>query len=290
MLKFSGCPCLNSGRMIDGRGRRPRVGAAPPPPAGRPAGPGVQQRHAILSCRRGLTYRSVVPTSEGTPARASALQPTRSLATGTARSAAHFPTGSVGEGVKPTLRQACSRPKPRAQFAFKDSMIHIICNSHYVSHFAAFFIDTGAKISVVESCLRFEGCSVGVTGTAARLQMVSVKDRCRVCPSRSRGESSAPRRSGRSAPDDRASPHGRHRLTLPIGPKPDRPGTGARAGGGALGSPVGSTGRASSGTAPRTDAGRRVFAWKGVDRCNDPSAGSPTETLLRLLLPLGGRV
>ena len=27
-----------------------------------------------------------------------------------------------------------------------------------------------------------------------------------------------------------------------------------------------------------------------VDRFNDPSAGSPTETLLRLLLPLGGRV
>ncbi len=62
--------------------------------------------------------------------------------------------------MKPTLRQACSRPKPRAQFAFKDSMIHIICNSHYVSHFAAFFIDTGAKISVVESCLWFEGSAV----------------------------------------------------------------------------------------------------------------------------------
>ena len=29
------------------------------------------------------------------------------------------------------------------------------CNSHYVSHFAAFFIVTGAKISVVESCLWF---------------------------------------------------------------------------------------------------------------------------------------
>ena len=58
-------------------------------------------------------------------------------------------------GCKPTLRQAYSRPGPRVQFAFKDSMIHIICNSHYVSHFAAFFIDTGAKISVVESCLRF---------------------------------------------------------------------------------------------------------------------------------------
>jgi hypothetical protein len=34
-----------------------------------------------------------------------------------------------------------------------------------------------------------------------------------------------------------------------------------------------------------TSSSRNVF-----DRFNDPSAGSPTETLLRLLLPLGGRV
>jgi len=59
--------------------------------------------------------------------------------------------------VKPTLRQTCLWPRPRAQFAFKDSMVHIICNSHYVSHFAAFFIVTGTKISVVESCLWFGG-------------------------------------------------------------------------------------------------------------------------------------
>jgi len=59
--------------------------------------------------------------------------------------------------VKPTLRQTCLWPRPRAQFAFKDSMVHIICNSHYVSHFAAFFIVTGTKISVVESCLWFFG-------------------------------------------------------------------------------------------------------------------------------------
>ena len=59
--------------------------------------------------------------------------------------------------MKPTLRQTCLWPKPRAQFAFKDSMVHIICNSHYVSHFAAFFIVTGAKISVVESCLWLAG-------------------------------------------------------------------------------------------------------------------------------------
>ena len=52
-----------------------------------------------------------------------------------------------------TLRQTCPQPRPRAQFAFKDSMIHGQCRSHYVSHFAAFFIVARAKISVVESCL-----------------------------------------------------------------------------------------------------------------------------------------
>jgi hypothetical protein len=36
---------------------------------------------------------------------------------------------------------------------FDDSLK--ICNSHYVSHFAAFFIDAGAKRSVVAGCNRF---------------------------------------------------------------------------------------------------------------------------------------
>ena len=61
---------------------------------------------------------------------------------------------SLGDrGYSLTLRQTCSWPEPRAQFAFKDSMIHVQCRSHYVSHFAAFFIVARAKISVVESCL-----------------------------------------------------------------------------------------------------------------------------------------
>ena len=34
---------------------------------------------------------------------------------------------------------------------FDDS--HTSCNSHYVSHFAAFFIVARAKISVVEGCI-----------------------------------------------------------------------------------------------------------------------------------------
>ena len=37
-------------------------------------------------------------------------------------------------------------------------------------------------------------------------------------------------------------------------------------------------------------AGARRFAGVGLIGFNDPSAGSPTETLLRLLLPLNGRV
>ena len=38
-----------------------------------------------------------------------------------------------------------------AQCAFKDSMIHKFCDSHYISRFAAFFIDARAKRSFVES-------------------------------------------------------------------------------------------------------------------------------------------
>ena len=43
----------------------------------------------------------------------------------------------------------------------------------------------------------------------------------------------------------------------------------------------------STGSAAQTK--RSEFAER-IDHSNDPSAGSPTETLLRLLLPLGGRV
>jgi hypothetical protein len=38
------------------------------------------------------------------------------------------------------------------------------------------------------------------------------------------------------------------------------------------------------------EADSKIHNGVVVDRFNDPSAGSPTETLLRLLLPLGGRV
>ncbi len=178
--------------------------------------------------------------------------------------------------MKPTLRQACSRPRPRAQFAFKDSMIHIICNSHYVSHFAAFFIDTGAKISVVESCLWFEGSAVsfeaGVRSASDLMRQGSV------------GVWSQPEPRESSALE-RASSLGRHRLTLPT----DRSqSTGSRRT--LLRWQPLSSGEDVISRSERTARGDGCSRGKVFDRCNDPSAGSPTETLLRLLLPLGGRV
>jgi hypothetical protein len=60
-----------------------------------------------------------------------------------------------------TLKQTCSQDCPRAPLAFKDSMTHVFCNSHYVSHFAAFFIDVGAKISSVTSFISWFSNSFG---------------------------------------------------------------------------------------------------------------------------------
>ena len=61
------------------------------------------------------------------------------------------PTTSRARGVIMTLEQACPSECQGAQCAFKDSMTHGFCNSHYLSHFAAFFIDARTKRSVVES-------------------------------------------------------------------------------------------------------------------------------------------
>ena len=51
-------------------------------------------------------------------------------------------------------------------------MIHEVCNSHYVSHFAAFFIVARAKISVVESCLWLD--AVGEANIHIALDVVFV--------------------------------------------------------------------------------------------------------------------
>ena len=64
------------------------------------------------------------------------------------------------------------------QDAFKVLMTHVFCNSHDVSHFAAFFIVVGAKTSVAESVgLRFVMCRSTLLSSngVAFPQMVKVK-------------------------------------------------------------------------------------------------------------------
>ena len=155
--------------------------------------------------------------------------------------------------MEPTLRQACSRPRPRAQFAFKDSMIHIICNSHYVSHFAAFFIDTGAKISVVESCLWFSVATVDRVGPArTKASDFECHGSVGVVPSR--------RPAGVVDRLTRRQPHPSDRLR----PCPDRRtdrGADARSSGSRLFRSVGTEDVMSGPHIP--SAGRRAFAWKG---------------------------
>ena len=138
------------------------------------------------------------------------------------------------------------------------------CNSHYVSHFAAFFIDTGAKISVVESCLWFRGHNTrlrlliasGLIEVWGGLGWIQITD----VPTDGPGGKTT------GTPPERRPPD------LERAAKSPNQGTDARQ------------------PASRQCA-RGTFGYQsGFDRFNDPSAGSPTETLLRLLLPLGGRV
>ena len=125
---------------------------------------------------------------------------------------------------------------------FDDS--HTSCNSHYVSHFAAFFIVARAKISVVEGCiwLRIQ-FHKGIDTTHRFL------DKFKVCIE------------VRSQPNETS----RQVRQLKREPTP--------------------TDRFRSSSGRHT---KQCTVW--FDHSNDPSAGSPTETLLRLLLPLNGRV
>lgn len=128
------------------------------------------------------------------------------------------------------------------------------CNSHQVSHFATFFIDARAEISVAESRSRLECCDAAPTGTVSGPMGGARHLRL---PWR------IPRRGFVVVP-------GRDRTSRA------RPGTGG--------------GRAA--VQRRPPVCQNAFAGRtglrGID--NDPSAGSPTETLLRLLLPLNDKV
>ena len=135
-----------------------------------------------------------------------------------------------------TPRQTCPRPNGFGRnLRSKTRWFTGFCNSHQVSHFATFFIDARAEISVAES------------------HIVSL-----------------------------ASADGRPPRQICVPWRHPAPCSGARPGPGPAG--------------PRRMAPpRRLYITRspvvfseGDD--NDPSAGSPTETLLRLLLPLNDKV
>lgn len=73
------------------------------------------------------------------------------------RSGPPSPRAGGGRGLEGRVYERRSdrharRGHRRAQCAFKNSMTRWLCDSHYLSRFAALFIDAGAKRSVAEGC------------------------------------------------------------------------------------------------------------------------------------------
>lgn len=164
---------------------------------------------------------------------------------------AHGAHGGATRCVTP--RQTCPRPDGFGRnLRSKTRWFTGFCNSHQVSHLATFFIDARAEISVVES--RFVFSPRGDTEPGAR--------------ARERGDA-GPKRPRVFRIPWRISRRGS--LLSDVERGVGRP------------TPEGRT----------RSCQKDVFAGRSAFRAgfdNDPSAGSPTETLLRLLLPLNDKV
>jgi hypothetical protein len=147
MLKLGGWPRLTWGR---GARRLARPGGGARAPCGVPKGPvplGAGGHGVRLACAE-----SALPstTRRARPRRRPALRPA-ALARGGPVSASG---ARVGRGATRcvTPRQACPRPDGLGRnLRSKTRWFAGFCNSHQVSHFATFFIDARAEISVAES-------------------------------------------------------------------------------------------------------------------------------------------
>lgn len=152
-----------------------------------------------------------------------------------------------------TPRQTCPRPNGfRRNLRSKTRWFTGFCNSHQVSHFATFFIDARAKISVAESRL-------DILKTTKPLERTPFPGR--------RGNALSFKFLG-AIHAGVCFTLGRYHCNTAIPPR-----------------------RGEERTGPSSPSVGHVllwFCWAGFD--NDPSAGSPTETLLRLLLPLNDKV
>ena len=161
-----------------------------------------------------------------------------------------LPREARGGQRRVTPRQACPRPRGFGRnLRSKTRWFTGFCNSHQVSHFATFFIDARAEISVAESRFdiyrrRRRARARTVSGASGARSFVQVPwrktRRCSFCAP----GSGLPGREGTPSPKARRG--------------------------------------------PGVETGSRVVLLRRFD--NDPSAGSPTETLLRLLLPLNDKV
>ena len=145
MLKFSGCPRLTWGRGPSARG------------CGRVWSRGW---HRAAECGRDVrsaTIRLSTPTRRVAPHGVLLFPPTarRGLGHGRPVSAPPARHGNAAGGVAMggvTPRQACPRPSGLGRnLRSKTRWFTGFCNSHQVSHFATFFIDARAGISVAES-------------------------------------------------------------------------------------------------------------------------------------------
>ena len=108
---------------------------------------------------RGITYQPplVVTSTAGGPAfrPAACAYDTRGA---NLRSQTGHPMGWLGGATRcVTPRQACPQPNGLGRnLRSKTRWFTGFCNSHQVSHFATFFIDARAEISVAESRLDFQ--------------------------------------------------------------------------------------------------------------------------------------
>ncbi|PHT27706.1 hypothetical protein CQW23_32685 [Capsicum baccatum] len=157
-----------------------------------------------------------------------------------------------------TPKQTCPRPNGfGCNLSSKTRWFTGFCNSHQVSHFATFFIDARAEISVAESLFR--------------LQKKHRSPRC------------TPRTGHEGQAIDSSIPwrfSGRGSLVALHARWARAPGTGG-----------GTRPRCQSTPPARTPQLLNTFVGSFCCACfdNDPSTGLPTETLLRLVLPLNDK-
>jgi hypothetical protein len=194
---------------------------------------------------------------------------------------------------KPTLSQTWTVDEPVSAICVQSVDAHMSCSSHSDAQFAAFFIDPRAKWSTVQCC-HFWQISVrrdvtrnshgkSFSKTVAQSSFTG-RESNGFARTRVRGEVTLSKSLLHLGQGPTGGKQGRPgRLPKPCPPTfTSRQQTGCQ---------PESTGSELNRTRPNLDQMSTAHPLKGGQRVvNDPTAGSPTVTLLRLLLPLNAQV